>query len=234
MGGGLGVGVCTYLVGWHGVEHVSDLSSPRLHTRTQQVKGLVRTYPGSATGARRRVGQRAPQQQQQQQQQQTVSRTSSSSDGGKAASASSGGRRARDKADGGASLSASVGMQVRSRLLASCAWCARSAQQSIIPLTTDRPQPPPRQLEPASYCPPAALLQPPRFNARTGMYEYPTSPPTSSSSSSPQKKKATLPSLSLLPLASRPCAVVAGVLPGSPAEQAGIRWVFGRFDGWIG
>ncbi len=94
---------------------------PTWHPPITQVKGLVRSYPGSATGARRRVAPPQHQQQHQQQSQTTTTASStttggsgSSSDkGGKAVSASSGGGRGRDKADGGASLSATVGMQVR-------------------------------------------------------------------------------------------------------------------------
>lgn len=93
-----------------------------------------------------------------------------------------------DEADGGSSLSASVGMQ----------------------------------LEPATYCPPSTSLQP-IFNPDTSTYDFPSlSPPTTrrrttaASSSSPLLLKDGY-------YTRRPCAVVAGVLPGSPAEEAGIK-----------
>jgi C-terminal processing protease CtpA/Prc len=65
------------------------------------------------------------------------------------------------------------------------------------------------QLEPAIYCPPATTLLP-QYDARTDEYAYPSLPPSPFPLGSPH------------PYA-RPCAVVAGVLPNSPAEEAGIR-----------
>jgi len=74
------------------------------------------------------------------------------------------------------------------------------------------------QLETAAYCPPATMLQP-HYNAATNMYDYPSLPPSSASSS--WFSSFFQPSYS--PPYSRPCAVVVGVLPNSPAEEAGIR-----------
>ncbi|GAB5033698.1 peptidase s41 [Nannochloropsis oceanica] len=82
------------------------------------------------------------------------------------------------------------------------------------------------QLEPAAYCPPATMLQP-HYNAATNMYDYPSLSPSSfpypSSSSSAFTWLPAFFQPSFPPSYSRPCAVVVGVLPNSPAEEAGIR-----------